>query len=407
MKQDAFLMKDLLIQNESKIIILLLDGVGDIHTPESPHTSLELASTPNLDALAKESVLGRHTPISMGITPGSGPAHMALFGYDPTRPEYDAGRGVLESLGIDFNLLPTDVAIRGNFATRDASGIIIDRRAGRIPTSECTRLCKKVQESVGELEGVEISVRPLKDYRFALILRGEGLSHQICETDPQKTGLKPIPPTALSPEANKTELLLRKLVENYNKILADEPRANTVLLRGISMLPTLESMQSRFGLRPAAIATYPLYRGVAKLVGMELMPMVDTVAEEFRILKENFAGPHNFFFIHIKRTDSYGEDGNQKGKIEVIEEVDRNIPLLRELNPTVLIVTGDHSTPHVMKSHSWHPVPFMLHGPFCDPDGTVAFNESECDRGRLGIFPAVQIMPLALANAGKLLKFGA
>ncbi|MBW2305441.1 MAG: 2,3-bisphosphoglycerate-independent phosphoglycerate mutase [Deltaproteobacteria bacterium] len=407
MKHDAFLMKDLLIENESKIIMLVLDGVGDIHTPESPRTSLELASTPNLDALARVSVLGRHMPISMGITPGSGPAHLALFGYNPTRKEYDAGRGVLESLGIDFDLLPSDVAIRGNFASRDASGFLTDRRAGRIPTSECDRLCGMLQEKVGVLDGVEIIVRPVKDYRFALILRGEGLSPLICETDPQKTGLKPVPPTALDPEASKTEVLLQKLVETYNKILADEPRANTVLLRGISRLPTLESMWSRFGLRPAAIATYPLYRGVAKLVGMELMPMVDTIEEEFRILQENFAGPHNFFFIHIKRTDSYGEDGNQKGKIEVIEEVDRYIPVLRDLNPAVLMVTGDHSTPHVMKSHSWHPVPFMLHGPFCDLDGTEAFNETECDRGRLGIFPTVQIMPLALASAGRLLKFGA
>jgi len=257
------------------------------------------------------------------------------------------------------------------------------------------------------MDGAEIIVRPVRDYRFALILRGQNLSPQVCETDPQKTGIKPIPATALISEAGKTESILRKLVEKYNEILDKEPRANTILLRGISRLPTLESMQSRFGLSPAAIASYPLYRGVAKLVGMKLLPMVETIAEEFSTLRENFTGPYNFFFLHIKRTDSFGEDGNQKGKIEVIEEVDRQIPVLRELNPSVIIVTGDHSTPHVMKSHSWHPVPFMLHGPFCDPDGTESFNESECDRGRLGIFPAVQIMPLALANAGKLLKFGA
>lgn len=407
MSTEASLIKDLLIQSEVKIIMVVLDGVGDIHTPESPRTSLELASTPNLDALARESALGRHVPISMGMTPGSGPAHLAIFGYDPTRPEFDAGRGVLESLGIDFDLLPSDVAIRGNFATIDSDGVLTDRRAGRIPTSECARLCTKLQEGLRETEGVEVIVRPVKDYRFALILRGQGLSPHVCETDPQKTGLKPILATALSSEAEKTEEILRNLVKRYNDILQKEPRANAVLLRGISRLPTLESMQSRFGLSPAAIASYPLYRGVAKLVGMKLLPMVDTIAEEFAVLRENFTGPHNFFFLHIKRTDSFGEDGNQKGKIQVIEEIDRHIPVLRELKPAVLIVTGDHCTPHVMRSHSWHPVPFMLHGPFCDPDGTEAFNESECDRGRLGLFPAVQIIPLALANAGKLLKFGA
>lgn len=406
-KEEELLGK-LLIKTPNKIVLLVMDGVGDIHTTNTPKTPLELAEKPNLDRLARESILGLHIPISMGITPGSGPAHLALFGYDPLDPTYNAGRGVLETLGIGFELRPSDIAIRGNFATADpATGKLIDRRAGRISTEECARVCEKLQTKIKQIGSAEIIIRPVKDYRFALILRGDGLSPEVSETDPQRTGMMPLPPKALSSGARKTEEILTKFVDISREILSDEERANAVLLRGISRLPRVPSVTERFGIRAAAIATYPLYRGVAKLVGMELLDTGETIQEEFECLKKHFTDDYDYFFVHIKKTDSAGEDGNLEMKVKIIEEVDKALPLLTDLTPSVLIVTGDHSTPCAMKSHSWHPVPFMLKAPFCDPDECAEFTENACARGRLGIFPAVKIMELALAHSGKLLKFGA
>jgi len=402
------MLRHLVRANDSKIILLIMDGLGGIRTPAFPKTALDAAATPNLDALASGSICGRSLPIARGITPGSGPAHFALFGYEPLAPENDVGRGVVEVTGVGFDVQPGDVAIRGNFATVDNDGVLTDRRAGRIPHEEGERICAKLGEKIKEIDGVKIIVMPVREYRFGVVLRGEGLSPAVEETDPQVTGKKPLPPVAMTPAAERTASIIASFISLAGEVLADEEKANAVLMRGISSRPEIEPFSERYGLSGAAVAAYPLYRGVARLCGMELVDTGFSVKEEFETASEIFRrGDHDYIFIHIKKTDSYGEDGNLEGKRGVIEDVDANLPILLGLEPDVLIVTGDHSTPCAMKGHSWHPVPFLLKSEFCGIDETAAFSEAECDRGALGIFPAVDIMKLALANAGRLKKHGA
>jgi 2,3-bisphosphoglycerate-independent phosphoglycerate mutase len=401
------MLRHLLRRNDAKIVFLVMDGLGDIRTTECPKTPLDAARKPNLDALAREGLCGRSQPISYGVTPGSGPAHFALFGYDPLASENDVGRGVLEVLGTGYELERDDVAIRGNFATIDSNGLLTDRRAGRIPHEECIRICAKLQERITEIEGAKIVIMPVREYRFGVVLSGIRLSPEVEETDPQLTGKPPLPPVAKIPEANRTAGIIAKLVDQCNAILADEKKANTVLMRGISRKPPIEPLQERTMLRPAAVAAYPLYRGVAKLCGMDLVDTGFSIREEFEAVRSVYGKGYDFFFIHVKKTDSFGEDGNCEGKTKVIEEVDANLPLLLDLEPDVIVVTGDHSTPCALKAHSWHPVPFLIRSKACGIDGAQAFTESECDRGGLGVFPATAIMDLALANAGKLKKHGA
>lgn len=401
------MLRQLLRENDSKIIILIMDGVGGIRNADYPETALEAASTPNLDSLARSGVCGRIMPIAPGVTPGSGPAHFALFGYDPLAPENDAGRGVIEVTGSGFDLEDSDIAIRGNFATIDKDGILVDRRAGRIPHDECIRLCKKLGDSIKELYRAEILVMPVREYRFGVVLRSPGLSPEVEETDPQVTGVKPLPPNPTSEAAERTSRIITEFVKQATEILADEEKANTVLMRGVSRKPSIEPFTERYKLRGAAVAAYPLYRGVARLCGMDLIETGYSPEEEFETVRSIYGKDYDFFFIHIKRTDSYGEDGNIEGKIKVIEDVDSFLPILLDLKPDVMIVTGDHSTPCAMKSHSWHPVPFVLSSKVCGTDSAARFSESECDRGALGVFHSTSIMELALANAGRLKKYGA
>ncbi|HER43809.1 MAG TPA: 2,3-bisphosphoglycerate-independent phosphoglycerate mutase [Candidatus Eisenbacteria bacterium] len=401
------MLKALLRPNGGKIVLLVMDGLGGIRTGEFPQTALEKARTPNMDRLAAEGLCGRSTPISLGVTPGSGPAHLALFGYDPLAPENDLGRGATEVTGVGFALKEKDIAIRGNFATVDDGGVLTDRRAGRLPHEECVRICAKLQEGIREIDGVEIIVMPVREYRFGVVLRGEDLSPEVEETDPLLTGKKPLRPAPRTPKAGRTAAVIEEFVRRAGALLAEEPRANTVLMRGISRRPHLEPFNERYGLRGAAIASYPLYRGVAGLCGMDLIDTGFSVKEEFDTLESSFGGDHDFFFVHIKKTDSYGEDGNIEGKAAVIEEVDAEIPRLLALRPGVIVITGDHSTPCALKGHSWHPVPLLVSSALCGRDGATRFDEIECDRGGLGVFPATKIMELALANAGRLKKFGA
>jgi 2,3-bisphosphoglycerate-independent phosphoglycerate mutase len=343
------------------------------------------------------------SPIGYGITPGSGPAHLALFGYDPIK--YDVGRGVLSALGIGFDLQPSDVAARGNFCTVDGNGFITDRRAGRIPTEKGAELCKLLDEI--EIEGAEIFVRPVKEYRFVLILRSLGLSPELPDTDPQQIGLRPLPATAGVAQAQRTADLVNQWIAKAKSKLAGQHPANMVTLRGFAQDPALPKFQDIFKLNPAAVAVYPMYRGVARLVGMDVIPVEHPVSNEFRTVAEHWE-QYDFFFVHVKYTDSRGEDGDFEAKKAVIEEVDEALPILLDLQPDALIVTGDHSTPSQLKSHSWHPVPTLLWAPgTVQTDAATAFGETECSRGGLGIFPATELMPLALAHAQRLAKYGA
>jgi 2,3-bisphosphoglycerate-independent phosphoglycerate mutase len=366
-------------------------------------TALEAANTPNMDDLVARGICGLHEPIGPGITPGSGPSHLALFGYDPFA--HEIGRGVLEAVGIDFPLTPQDLAARGNYATVDGEGRITDRRAGRIATDLSAQLCARLQAEV-RLPGVEVFVAPVKEHRFVLVLRGQNLSPALSETDPQALGVPPLPIRPEALEAAHTAELVNQFVEQARRILAESHPANMVLLRGFAKYPSIPSMQDVYGLRPAAIAAYPMYRGLAKLVGMTPLPSGTTLADEFGALENNWAD-YDFFYLHVKKTDSSGEDGDFPRKVKVIEEADGLMPRLVALKPDVVVVTGDHSTPALLKSHSWHPVPVLLAAATARTDGVTRFGERDCLRGSLGRFPAVDIMPLALAHALKLTKFGA
>ncbi len=386
----------------TKILMLILDGLGGLPLTANGLTELEAAHTPNLDRLAREGICGLSQPVGAGITPGSGPGHLALFGYDPL--QYVIGRGVLEALGIGFPLEKDDVAARGNFCSLDANGNITDRRAGRIPTEKCRELVEILRQI--RLPGVEVFVEAVQDYRFALVLRGKGLSPNLSETDPQKVGVPPLPVHALTDDAQPTADLVNRWVAEAHKLLADQHPANGVTLRGFAKDPALPSMGQIYGLKCAAIATYPMYRGLAKLVGMDILKTGETVEDEVETLKANWA-KYDFFYLHVKKTDSAGEDGDFDRKRQIIEHVDELVPQMMALNPDVVIVSGDHSTPAVLKSHSWHPVPTIIWSRYCRPDDVDAFGERACARGALGVFPAKEIMRLAMANALRLAKYGA
>ena len=389
---------------KSKILLLVMDGLGGLPMEAGGKTELETAQTPNMDKLAESSMMGLHQGIRTGITPGSGPAHLSLFGYDPLK--YEVGRGALSALGIDFDLQPHDVAARGNFCTVDEQGRVTDRRAGRIPTEVSERLCALLNKKI-DIPGVEIFLQPVKEYRFLLVIRGEGLKAEIEETDPLILGKEPLPATAMNPGSEKAAAIAREFVNQAKVILKDEHPANMLLLRGFAQIPTWPKFPEAFGVKSLAIAMYPMYRGVAKLVGMDCLPAAHDYEEEFTMLEENW-DKYDFFFLHIKKTDSYGEDGNFPAKVHEIEKVDALLPRALALDPDVIIITGDHSTPCLMKSHSWHPVPVLFYAKTCRPDNVTSFGERACLQGGLGNrMPAYELMPLALAHAGRLEKFGA
>lgn len=398
--------------SDGRMLLLILDGLGDVRTAAQPETALERAQTPNFDALARRASLGRTLPVAYGVTPGSGPGHLALFGYDPLSPEADIGRGALEALGMGIDVAPGDVVARGNFATVDTAGNLVDRRAGRIPTAECVRLCAAINEhlaSAPSVPGLSAQVFPGEGYRFVLRLRGPGLSADLEDTDPQILGVPPLPPQATVPAAGVTVERLAKILPTIGAALVHEPKANAFLLRGFASLPHLPSFQSLYGISAGCFAGYPLYRGVSKAVGMEVADCGKTVGEIFTAAAAGFQD-HDFTFVHVKGTDQAGEDGDLGAKVAVIEEVDRELPaLLAALDPgrDVVAVTGDHSTPAPMKSHSWHPVPVLLAAPHAFVDGLPRFTEGTCIQGHLGTFPAMNLLGLMLAHAGRLEKFGA
>jgi len=395
-------MKQLSRRTPSKIVLLVIDGIGGLAHPETGKTELETAVTPNLDHLAAAGVCGLADPVAPGITPGSAPGHAALFGYDPLSIEI--GRGVLEAVGIDFDLQPGDVAARGNFCTVDAAGLITDRRAGRIATEKSSELCRRLDGF--EADGVTVFVTPVREHRFVAVFRGDALNAEVADTDPQEIGVAPLPAEALSPGAERTASVANAFAEYAGEVLADDEQANMVLLRGFSTRPVFDRIPEVYKLTAVAIAVYPMYRGLARLAGMETLETGTTVADEIETLRRHWDG-YDFFFVHVKGADSAGEDGDFERKVATIEEVDRAIPALLELRPDVLVVTGDHSTPAKLRGHSWHPVPLLLAAEACRCDGVTAFSETACIAGGLGRFPAVWIMALAMAHAEKLAKFGA
>lgn len=401
---DLDLMRQLHERNDTKVVLMIMDGLGGLSVEPGGPTELEAASTPNMDRLAREGVLGQVIPVRRGITPGSGPGHLGLFGYDPLA--FPVGRGVIEAAGIGIDVETGDVAARGNFCTVDDTGSITDRRAGRISSEEAAPLVEKLRGI--ELPGVETEVEVLREYRFSLVLRGDGLGPNVSETDPLEIGEKPLQAEALAPDSEHTASLINQWVEAARQRLADQPKANALTLRGFSSNPNLPQFPEIYGLDPACIAVYPMYRGVARLVGMQVASLNGEEPEdEFRRASELWAD-HDYLFIHIKKTDSLGEDGSFDKKVAYIEHVDRALTALLELEPDVLAITGDHSTPARMRYHSWHPVPFLLSAPATvREDEQESFGERQCRHGGLGTFPSAEAMPLLMAHARRLQKYGA
>ena len=387
---------------DSKIVMFVADGLGGLPLKPGGKTELETANTPNLDALAQRGVLGMSIPVLPGIAPGSGPGHLGLFGYDPLK--YDIGRGVLEALGIDFALTDRDVAVRGNFCTVDAAGNITDRRAGRIASEVAAKLCDKLNAI--KIPGVEVFVRHVKEYRLVIVIRGEGLGGNVNDTDPQRTGVPPLKPQGTDAPSQKTAEILAEFKRQAAIILKDDAPANLLTMRGIAKMPPIPKFQEVYGTRAAAIAVYPMYRGLARLVDMDILDAGQTVDDQMKCLEANWS-KYDFFFIHFKYTDSTGEDGNFDANVKRTEEFDSAIPKINALKPDVLIITGDHSTPAKMKSHSGHPVPTMLVAENCRFDGSREFGESACRLGELGMFEAKYLMLQGLAHAGRLEKYEA
>jgi len=396
------LIAPLVVSNTTKIVLISSDGLGGLPDPDTGRSELETARLPHLDRLAARSACGLIRHVAPGITPGSGPGHLGLFGYDPLT--YRVGRGVLEALGIEFDLRAGDVAARGNFCTVDAQGVITDRRAGRIPTEVCVRLTERLRDI--RLPGVDLFVEPVKEHRFVLVLRGAGLDGRLSETDPQALGKAPLAVHASDPAAARTAALVNTFVAEARRRLADAAPANMVLLRGFDQLPALPRFPEVFQLRPAAIAAYPMYRGLARLVGMEVLKTGSTFADEVATLREHWEA-YDFFFLHYKDTDKAGEDGDFAAKVEALERLDGFLPAIEELRPDVLVVTGDHATPAVLAAHGWQPVPLLLWSRYCGADAVAAFSERACSAGSLGLIASQHLMPLVMANALRLTKFGA
>ncbi|MBI3912734.1 MAG: 2,3-bisphosphoglycerate-independent phosphoglycerate mutase [Chloroflexi bacterium] len=393
----------LVIPGETKIAMIVMDGLGGLPIEPGGKTELESARKPNLDALAAQSILGLADPVAPGITPGSGPGHLGIFGYDPLK--FEIGRGVLEALGIDFELGANDVAARGNFCTIDAEGKLIDRRAGRIPTelnAELTKILRTIK-----LPGVELFVETVKDYRFVFVLRGKGLGDGLTETDPQRVGVAPLPVKALNAKSRKSAKLANAFIAQARKLIGAKKPANMIMLRGFAKRPAIPTFRDVYGMRAAAIAVYSMYRGLARTLGMNVLKVDgETIADEFTTLEKNWRA-FDFFYLHVKKTDSSGEDGDFLKKARVIEELDEQLPRLMALQPDVVIVGSDHSTPAILKAHSWHPVPVMLYSRYCRADGIAEYGERACARGSLGRVRSKEIMPIALANALRTTKFGA
>ncbi|MEX2281996.1 MAG: 2,3-bisphosphoglycerate-independent phosphoglycerate mutase [Gemmatimonadota bacterium] len=395
---------DLIERAGGRIVLVVMDGLGGLPDPGTGLTELEAAATPNLDRIARGAALGLHQPAGSGVTPGSGPGHLALFGYDPIK--WNIGRGVLSALGVGFDLRHGDIATRLNFATVDAAGRITDRRAGRPSDAENQRLVKKLQDQVQSGGGVQVFFAAEKEHRLVLVIRGGGLRDGLSDTDPQETGVLPLPVTATDEAARETANVVQTILNSANQVLADEPTAKAVLARGFAEYGRYPAFEERFGLRAHAVAGYPMYLGVARLLGMQTAPVATSDDALLQALTRNYE-QYDFHFVHFKAIDSRGEDGDFAAKVKAIEKVDALLPRIEALAPDVLIVTGDHSTPARMRSHSWHPVPILIASQYTRPGDVRGFGERDCMRGELGVFPAVDIMTLALAHAGRLSKFGA
>ena len=399
---------NLTIQTGAKLVLIVMDGLGDVATKQSNYlTPLESAATPNLDALSKDSAQGRMIPVAPGITPGSGPGHLGLFGYDPL--EFQVGRGVIEALGLGIELNAGDVAARANFCTLDHKGTVTDRRAGRIPTQKCEELCTLLASKITMIDATEVIIRPGKEHRFVVIFRGKNLEGPLTDSDPNREGLPVAAVRPQNPNSVKQQKTAKLVADFYKAalpLLKGKQPANGFLLRGIAHQPRIPTFEERYRLRAAALAVYPMYKGLAQLVGMQKVEGPQTIREQFERYVTEYE-KYDYFFIHYKYTDKHGEDGKFEAKTKAIEELDAALPVLLQKKPEVLAITGDHSTPCVMRGHSWHPQPVLLHSAVSGSDKLDRFTETGANIGSLGVFDAKFLIRLMQANARMFDKFGA
>lgn len=408
MNLDA-LYSELTLKTKAKLALVVLDGLGDLATmAQGEVTPLEAAQTPNLDRLvAAGCAQGRMTPVAPGITPGSGPGHLGLFGYDPL--QFQVGRGVIEALGLGIELKPGDVCARANFATLNAKGIVTDRRAGRIPTETCEKLCAMLSAKIRKIGDTQVIIKPGKEHRFVVVFRGKGLEGPLTDADPNREGL-PVPQAkprdAKSVKQKKTAKLVADFYKAALPVIAKEKPANGFLMRGIAHQPDIPLFEARYLLKAAALAVYPMYKGLSQLVGMTKIEGPQTIREQFERYLDEYDN-YDFFFIHYKYTDKAGEDGNFEAKKKAIEDFDAALPILLKKKPDVLAITGDHSTPCALKGHSWHPQPVLLHSALSGSDKLDRFTETGANLGSLGVFEAKYLIRLMQANARMFDKFGA
>lgn len=396
------MLKSLASGNDSKMILIVMDGLGGLPDGRGK-TELETAHSPNIDALAGRSELGFLRMVDVGITPGSGPGHLSLFGYDPY--EYLIGRGILEACGVGAKVSRGDVCARGNFCTCNGE-IVTDRRAGRIPTEQSAKVVAKLAAEIKEIDDVKITLYPGMEHRFVVVFSGETLDERVYDADPQKEGAPMLWASASAPQGQRMALVANKFITRVQEALKNEKLANSCLLRGFSSAPDIPHLGELYGIKAAAIASYPMYRGLASLVGMEVEDAGKTLEELFDSVSK-FWDKHDYFYIHVKYTDSRGEDGKFDEKVKVIEQVDSLLPKITSLSPDVLVLAGDHSTPSVMKGHSWHDVPFMISSDKCRFGLHKTFGENECRFGTIGHISGYKLMGLMLAHAGRLNKYGA
>jgi len=406
MNLDSFY-SELTLKSKAKLVLIVLDGLGDLATRQQNYlTPLEAATTPNLDKLAKDSAQGRMIPAAPGITPGSGPGHLGLFGYDPL--EFQVGRGVIEALGLGVELKPGDVCARANFATLNENGIVTDRRAGRIATEICEKLCAKLAAKIKKIGETEVIIKAGKEHRFVIVFRGRGLEGPLTDADPNREGFA-IPIVHPRDEKNAGQKKMAALIADFYKaalpVLGGEKPANGFLMRGIAHQPHIPLFEDRYKLKPACLAVYPMYKGLAQLVGMKKIE-AQTIQQQFELYLNEYDN-FDFFFIHYKYTDKSGEDGDFDAKMKAIEYFDAALPIFLRKKPDVLAITGDHSTPVAAKGHSWHPQPVMLHSALSGSDKLERFTETGANLGSLGIFKSKYLIRLMQANARMFDKFGA
>ena len=404
-----------------KVVLVIIDGLGDRPISElKDQTPLEAANTPNLDYFATNGITGIMNAIDVGIRPGSDTSHLAIFGYDPET--HYTGRGIFEAAGIGMELKKGDIALRGNFATVTEDLIIVDRRAGRIEN------VSKLADALNgmKIDGVRFFVKAGVMHRAGVVLRGSNLSHMVSDNDPHEVGVKVKQVKALdnTEEAKFTASVINKFLEEAHKILKEHEvnkkrrkerllEANYILLRGASKLTHFEPFEKKYKLKACCIAGAGLYKGIAKVLGMDVLQVkgatgtANTDINAKFIAAKKALAKYDFVFVHIKYADNYAEDGNVFGKLKFIEKIDDALIHLIGIKDTLIVITADHSTPCKLKAHSGDPVPIVMFGEGVRTDKVKEFNERSCMQGGLGRIKGKDLMNEILNLIGKAKLYGA